>query len=891
MATPQTFRKRKGNKKGPTPGSTLPRAMKEELELEEQDDCKFGKKFVTRIANRKELRKQKRVDKGKKKAEKYQTKKRPLPVEQTTPVQAAQPNKRQKKVSFAEPENLQAEEEPVKQPTVKGNEEAVRRLSKKNPGLYKLLASDNLLGSGGIDADLAADDKEIAYWEKKLGLDKKKNKKLGKEFEDDGLMDILGKMETENEEVDDLDYLKQKRSKQAKIKEKKSMEDNAEKAVDDLFGDFPSDEGSDEEGSEGDFEGFDDENEISMDGSSGDEEPNGESEGSDDEDEKSVDVDSDEGEFGDEDNVEDSEDEIPYKSLNNQKDTQVQSKPSVEEQPKSAVLTKYVPPHLRKVATGKSEQQTKLQKQLQGQLNRLSELNIESILVEIEKCYATYPRHDVTSTITDLVISSISQKSNLLDSFVITYATIIASLYRLIGIEFAAHFVQTAVETFEKEHAKYRKTGDQVNEGQEGYKETKNLLTLILEIYNFQVVSCILVYDLVRLLINELDESNVELLLRIIRTAGSELRSDDPASLKHIIDEIQKETSKRDPSTISIRHKFMLETIADVKNNKIKNKQTAAGMGDKELVLKMKKFLNGLSKKRAFRSAEPLRVSLEDIHNIETKGKWWLVGASWKDNMVGTESKYSTNKMPDDLKKDQSMQEALLKLARKQGMNTDIRRTIFITIMSAEDYLDAFEKLFKLGLNEVQQREICRVVLQCIGNEKTFNPYYMLVSKRLCEVDHSFKVTFQYCLWDFLRECGEGDVGGLERSSNEKFVESKDVRLSKIVNTAKFYAALIADGALSLLILKSVNFLNIQKNGRIFLETLFVNTLLQLQTEGAQAVANIFGKAREMRTLSQGIVFFLVETVVQCKHSGIEEEEKKKVQWGCRIAQEVLNGK
>ena len=66
-------------------------------------------------------------------------------------------------------------------------------------------------------------------------------------------------------------------------------------------------------------------------------------------------------------------------------------------------------------------------------------------------------------------------------------------------------------------------------------------------------------------------------------------------------------------------------------------------------------------------------------------GKWWLIGASWKDNMVGTESKRKEpTKMAKDLKKDQSLQAALLKLARKQGMNTDIRRSIFITTMSAE---------------------------------------------------------------------------------------------------------------------------------------------------------------------------------------------------------------
>ncbi|KAI9277837.1 hypothetical protein BY458DRAFT_504185 [Sporodiniella umbellata] len=865
---------KKGNKahKGPTPGSVLPRAMKEELEAEEKDDRKFGKKFVTRVANRKEQRKQKRAEKGKKKAERHQPKKRSQPTQLSE--HAMQPSKKHK-VTLEAPE---PKKEPAKKLTAKDNQEAIQRLSRKNPGLYQLLDSDNLLGnsSTAADRDLVEDDKEIAYWEKKLGMDKKKNKKLGKEFEEDGLIDILGEIEAGSDETDDFDYLKEKRAKQAKMKQNKSLQETAEKTVDSLFDDFPSDlEGSDEEQDSEDRSSEEEDQNEPLIETSDEEQYDDVFEGFENKDREHAD-------HTDSDTLS-SKDEIPA--------THDQSK-NTQEHAKTAVLTKYVPPHLRKAAAGKSEQQMKLQKQLQGQLNRLSELNIESILLEIEKCYTIYPRHDVTSTITELVINSISQKSNLLDSFVITYATIIASLYRLVGVEFAAHFIQTAVETFEKEHTQYKKTGAESDgEEQEGQKETKNLLTLILELYNFQVISCILIYDIVRLLISELDESNVELLLRIIRTAGAELRSDDPASLKHIIDEIQKKTAERDPKTISIRHKFMLETIADVKNNKIKNKQTASGMGDKDLVLKMKKFLNGLSKKRVFRSAEPLRVSLEDIHNIETKGKWWLVGASWKDNMVGTESKYSTNKMPDDLKKDQSMQEALLKLARKQGMNTDVRRTIFITIMSAEDYLDAFEKLFKLGLNEVQQREICRVMLQCTGNEKTFNPYYMLVSKRLCEVDHSFKVTFQYCLWDFLRECGESDVGGLERTSSENFAESKDVRLSKIVNMAKFYAPLIADGALTLAILKSINFMSIQRNGRIFLEILFTNILLQLQSGGAQAVANVFGKVREFRTLSQGIVFFLLGTVVQCKHSGLQDNEVEKVQWGCRIAKEVLNGK
>ena len=81
---------------------------------------------------------------------------------------------------------------------------------------------------------------------------------------------------------------------------------------------------------------------------------------------------------------------------------------------------------------------------------------------------------------------------------------------------------------------------------------------------------------------------------------------------------------------------------------------------------------------------------------------------------------------------------SLLKLARQQGMNTDIRRSIFIVLMSSDvsstfipsnhapftscpqDYVDACERLSQLNLTEVQQREIIRVILHCCGNVRTF---------------------------------------------------------------------------------------------------------------------------------------------------------------------------
>jgi len=81
-----------------------------------------------------------------------------------------------------------------------------------------------------------------------------------------------------------------------------------------------------------------------------------------------------------------------------------------------------------------------------------------------------------------------------------------------------------------------------------------------------------------------------------------------------------------------------------------------------------------------------LRVSLDDLRSAESKGKWWLVGAAWggnplveaRDNMTDMQVNGQDTKIVNDTTS------YLLKLARKQGMNTDIRRSIFVILMSSD---------------------------------------------------------------------------------------------------------------------------------------------------------------------------------------------------------------
>ena len=124
---------------------------------------------------------------------------------------------------------------------------------------------------------------------------------------------------------------------------------------------------------------------------------------------------------------------------------------------------------------------------------------------------------------TKQVIEMIGSKTNLLDSFVVLYATLVGAMHRVIGLEFGAHFVQTLVKKYHDlaKEAAATEAKDTASDEVDTHKEAFNLLTLIAELYNAGVVGAGLIYDLVREFIGNGDEvmgeRSVEGLLKILK--------------------------------------------------------------------------------------------------------------------------------------------------------------------------------------------------------------------------------------------------------------------------------------------------------------------------------------------------------------------------------------
>ena len=98
--------------------------------------------------------------------------------------------------------------------------------------------------------------------------------------------------------------------------------------------------------------------------------------------------------------------------------------------------------------------------------------------------------------------------------------------------------------------------------------------------------------------------------------------------------------------------------------------------------------------------------------------------------------------------------EELLTLARKYRMNTDSKKVIFCTVMSANDYMDAFEKLCKLKIKSpLKEEETSFVLTKLCVKEPQFNPFYPHVASKLARSDRKFRMSIQCAIWDRTRAC------------------------------------------------------------------------------------------------------------------------------------------
>ncbi|XP_038247728.1 nucleolar MIF4G domain-containing protein 1 [Dermochelys coriacea] len=500
------------------------------------------------------------------------------------------------------------------------------------------------------------------------------------------------------------------------------------------------------------------------------------------------------------------------------------AKTSKEEQSLCHRATMYVPPPVRRADETtddkKREELGRLKKTVKGLINRLSEPNLASISGQLEELYMTNSRKDMNETLTDVLLNACVTAAVMPVRLMMEHVLLVSILHHTVGIEVGAHFLEAVVRKF-----------DEFYKSDTEGKECDNLFALIGHLYNFHVVHSLLIFDILKMLVSTFTEKDIELILLLLKNVGFSLRKDDALALKDLISESQNKANAvgkkfQDQSRI----RFMLETMLALKNNDMRK---IPGY-DPEPVEKLRKLQRTLVHNSGSGRETQLRVSLESLLNADQVGRWWIVGSSWSGApMIDSTSSKTQHKLPVG-----KMNSKILELARKQRMNTDIRRNIFCVLMSSEDFLDAFEKLLKLGLKDQQEREIVHVLVDCCLQEKTYNPFYAYLANKFCEYDRRFQMTFQFSIWDKIR-----DLGNLSTTT--------------FSNLVSLLAHLLKTKSLSLSVFKVVEFSELDKPKVHFLRQVLHILLIKTDLE---ELTSIFGRLTDnpkLGMLREGLKLFL----------------------------------
>lgn len=503
-----------------------------------------------------------------------------------------------------------------------------------------------------------------------------------------------------------------------------------------------------------------------------------------------------------------------------------------------------------------SENVQALKRQINGLMNKLSDQSKDTIIRSIK---ALFDKNSVTVAslvLKDAILAACAHPTQVMGSLIPIYAAIVAALHCSISIDVGAFMVENLTAVLVKSLAEATAVAagvkDKAADGH-SYISTKlpaNALLLLVYLYNLRVLHHTLIVDIMNCLadvtaidnttgkavasgdLGDFVELKVELLEHLINHCGVSVRGDDPVSLRTVVTSLSKRLSNM-PAALegdsaedtigNSRLRFMFEALTDLKNNKSRRIQTT----NAEAVKKLRKWLGSmkavLGQKQAGTSDTCLRVSLQDLLNAETKGRWWRTGASWvgKQQADDEKARAESEAAAQDLhasKKPKSAQakseeEKLLELAKKMGMNTATRRNIFVVMMSSRDVTDAFERLSRLELKGKEDREVARVLAQCCAQERSYNAFYAELAKLLCSQHRQYKITFQFVFWDTFKVMeDEGDEEG----------EAAILRERKAVNLARLLASLVCAFQLPLTVIKPIEIASMSPSTILFLSTLLL---------------------------------------------------------------------
>lgn len=322
--------------------------------------------------------------------------------------------------------------------------------------------------------------------------------------------------------------------------------------------------------------------------------------------------------------------------------------------------------------------------------------------------------------------------------------------------------------------------------------------TFIAHLCNQQVANEVVAAQILLLLLHKPTDDSVEIAVGLTREVGQHLEEMNRPIALAVFDQFRNILHEAD---IDKRVQYMIEVLFQVRKDQYKDNPA------------IKEELDLVEEEDQITHTTALddEIDVQDSLNIFKFDPEWeeheaayralkaeILGEGSDDEDDGDET--------DDSEDDEEKQEEKA-LEIKDQSNTDLvnlRRTIYLTIMSSIDPEECCHKLMKVTLPAGQEPELPSMVIECCSQERTYSKFYGLIGERFAKINR---------LWTEL----------FEQSFAKYYDTIHRYETNRLRNIARFFGHLISSDAIGWHILSVVH-LNEEEttsSSRIFIKILF----------------------------------------------------------------------
>lgn len=335
--------------------------------------------------------------------------------------------------------------------------------------------------------------------------------------------------------------------------------------------------------------------------------------------------------------------------------------------------------------------------------------------------------------------------------------------------------------------------------------------SFIAHLCNQQVAHEIVALQILALLLERPTDDSVEIAVGFMREVGAYLAEVSPKANNGVFERLR---SILHEASIDKRVQYMIEVLFQIRKEKFKDHPVV--QEELDLVEEEDQITHYLSLDDDLDVQETLGIFSFDAEYEMNEQKYQeirneILGGDSDDDDDDEEERADGNEDGTHVNGNEEAAVATISDERRLEIQdetntnlTNLRRSIYLTIMSSVDFEECTHKLLKINLASGQERELCNMVIECCSQERTYNRFYGLIAERFCKLNRFWTENFEQCFMHYYDTIHRYDA-------------------NKLRNISRLFGHLLSSNAITWQVMRYIH-LNEEEttsSSRIFIKILF----------------------------------------------------------------------